>query len=96
MTVGIWVLGNQLWRGQAALASGEGDRSATPVLLIESHQFAQERPYHRQKLVLVWSAMAHFAQDLEAEAGRSPTAGPIRRRWPCGTGSRPTELPNYG
>ena len=67
MTVGIWVLGNQLWRGQAALASGASDRSATPVLLIESHQFAQERPYHRQKLVLVWSAMAHFAQNLEAE-----------------------------
>ena len=80
MTVGIWVLGNQLWRGQAALASGAGDRSATPVLLIESHQFARERPYHRQKLVLVWSAMA----------------GPTRRRWPYGTGSRPTELPNYG
>ncbi|MFM7323703.1 MAG: cryptochrome/photolyase family protein, partial [Nodosilinea sp.] len=65
MTVGIWVLGNQLWLGQAALASVAGDRSATPVLLIESHQFAQERPYHRQKLVLVWSAMGHFAEALE-------------------------------
>ena len=45
MTVGIWVLGDQLWCEQAALAS---DGSA-PVLLIESHRHAAERRYHRQK-----------------------------------------------
>ena len=65
MTVGIWVLGNQLWAAQAALASvGRGE---APVLLVESTQFAQERPYHKQKLVLVWSAMRHFAKALKAE-----------------------------
>ena len=63
MTVGIWVLGDQLWCEQAALAS---DGSA-PVLLIESHRHAAERRYHRQKLVLVWSAMRHFATELEAD-----------------------------
>ena len=65
MTVGIWVLGNQLWAEQAALAS-VANRDA-PVLLVESTQFAQERPYHQQKLVLVWSAMRHFADALQAE-----------------------------
>jgi deoxyribodipyrimidine photolyase-related protein len=65
MAVGIWVLGHQLWPEQAALASCDRDRQNTPILLIEAKQFAQARPYHRQKLVLVWSAMRHFAQALE-------------------------------
>jgi deoxyribodipyrimidine photolyase-related protein len=64
MTVGVWVLGNQLWQGQAALASCD-QATATPVILIESLQHVRERPYHRQKLVLVWSAMRHFAHDLK-------------------------------
>ncbi|MGB3136646.1 MAG: cryptochrome/photolyase family protein [Nodosilinea sp.] len=66
MTTGVWVLGNQLWQDQTALASC-GDHKA-PVLLVESQGFAQERAYHRQKLVLVWSAMRHFADELK-EAG---------------------------
>jgi deoxyribodipyrimidine photolyase-related protein len=67
MAIGVWVLGNQLWRQQAALASCEEHRQQTPVLFIESEQFAQERPYHKQKLVLVWSAMRHFAVALKDE-----------------------------
>ncbi len=35
-----------------------------PVILIESLVHVQVRPYHRQKLVLLWSAMRHFAQEL--------------------------------
>jgi deoxyribodipyrimidine photolyase-related protein len=66
MTIGVWVLGNQLWQNQAALASCES--KDVPVLLVESLTFAQERHYHRQKLVLVWSAMRHFADELK-EAG---------------------------
>ncbi|MEO1593558.1 MAG: cryptochrome/photolyase family protein, partial [Cyanobacteria bacterium J06632_22] len=69
MTVGIWVLGDQLWQEQAALASCQ---LPCPVLLIESRQHVQQRPYHKQKLVLVWSAMRHFAQELET-AGWSVT-----------------------
>jgi deoxyribodipyrimidine photolyase-related protein len=72
MTVGVWVLGNQLWQQQAALESCQDRKSETPVFLIESQQFAQERPYHRQKLVLVWSAMRHFSQELK-DAGWSVT-----------------------
>ncbi len=63
MVIGVWVLGNQLWRDQAALASCASQNA--PVLLIESTQFAAERSYHKQKLVLVWSAMRHFADELK-------------------------------
>lgn len=66
MTTGVWVLGDQLWQGQAALASRQAQAATTPVILIESHDYGYGRPYHRQKLVLVWSAMRHFAQELEA------------------------------
>ena len=62
MTVGVWVLGDQLWRDQAALASAPH----APVIFIESHRHSIKRRYHRQKLVLVWSAMRHFAAELEA------------------------------
>ncbi len=65
MTVGIWVLGDQLWAGQAALQQRETQKTNTPVLLIEAVDYAQQRPYHYQKLVLVWSAMRHFAQELK-------------------------------
>jgi len=66
MTVGIWVLGDQLWSQQAALQGRADQRQQTPVILIESLSHGRQRPYHRQKLVLVWSAMRHFAADLEA------------------------------
>ncbi len=66
MTVGIWILGDQLWQGQSALASCEADKSNTPVILIESLSHVKERRYHQQKLILIWSAMRHFAQSLRA------------------------------
>ncbi|MEM6591853.1 MAG: cryptochrome/photolyase family protein [Cyanobacteria bacterium P01_C01_bin.73] len=64
MTTGVWVLGNQLWAEQSAIASRAEQAEDTPVILIESLEYAQERPYHQQKLVLVWSAMRHFAEAL--------------------------------
>jgi deoxyribodipyrimidine photolyase-related protein len=67
MTTGIWVLGDQLWTQQAAIASCEQKRNNTAVILIESLQYAKQRPYHRQKLVLIWSAMRHFAEHLRAK-----------------------------
>ncbi len=63
MTVGVWVLGDQLGAEQSALSSC-GDRPHTPVIFIESLRHSQELPYHLQKLVLVWSAMRHFAEEL--------------------------------
>ncbi|MBF2026564.1 MAG: cryptochrome/photolyase family protein [Oscillatoriales cyanobacterium C42_A2020_001] len=65
MTIGIWILGDQLWQEQAALQGCVPQRSKTPVILIESLQYVQERWYHKQKLVLVWSAMRHFATELK-------------------------------
>ncbi|MEB3309616.1 MAG: cryptochrome/photolyase family protein [Snowella sp.] len=64
MTTGIWILGDQLWTGQAALSSCKEVKNQTPVILIESHNYARQRPYHQQKLVLLWSAMRHFAEEL--------------------------------
>lgn len=70
MTTGVWVLGDQLWAGQSALQSCFPNPA--PVLFIESLHHAQKLPYHLQKLVLVWSAMRHFAQELR-QAGWSVT-----------------------
>jgi deoxyribodipyrimidine photolyase-related protein len=64
MTIGIWILGDQLWEQQAALQSCSHIKNV-PVIFIESLQHAQIRPYHQQKLTLVWSAMRHFAQELQ-------------------------------
>ena len=66
MTTGIWVLGNQLSLQQSALKSFAENRQNTPIILIESLNYAKQRPYHQQKLVLVWSAMRHFAEELRA------------------------------
>lgn len=72
MTIGVWVLGDQLWAEQSALFSCAEEKLQSKVIFIESIYHAQELPYHLQKLVLVWSAMRHFAQELE-QAGWSVT-----------------------
>ncbi len=77
MTIGIWILGDQLWMGQSALQSLEPQRQTTPVIFIESLQHTQKLPYHLQKLVLVWSAMRHFAEELR-QAGWPVT---YRQSW---------------
>ncbi|ARV60512.1 cryptochrome/photolyase family protein [Nostocales cyanobacterium HT-58-2] len=63
MTIGVWILGDQLWVEQAALQSCCA-MEKIPVIFIESLRHVQVRPYHCQKLVLVWSAMRHFAEEL--------------------------------
>ena len=62
--VGVWVLGDQLHQAQRALATHKPGQAR--VLLIESSSVLGWRAYHRQKLVLVWSAMRHFAAELRA------------------------------
>lgn len=61
MTIGIWVLGDQLCLDQSAL---QNLAITNPIILIESLDHVRVRPYHQQKLILVWSAMRHFAQTL--------------------------------
>ncbi len=64
MTAGIWILGDQLWSQQTALSGAIASPEKPPVILIESLRHVRERPYHRQKLILIWSAMRHFASEL--------------------------------
>ncbi|MFM7549740.1 MAG: cryptochrome/photolyase family protein [Cyanobacteriota bacterium] len=61
---GIWVLGDQLHQAQSAVAAHQP--ATARVLLVESSSVLGWRAYHRQKLVLVWSAMRHFAEELRA------------------------------
>ncbi len=67
MTIGIWILGDRLDKNQAALKSCQDLKSQVSVILIESLDHIKIRPYHQQKLVLVWSAMRHFALELEQD-----------------------------
>ena len=67
MTTGIWILGDRLTKKQLTLQNDRDDKDKTPVILIESNNYVRQRPYHRQKLVLVWSAMRHFARELQAD-----------------------------
>ena len=67
MTIGIWILGDRLTKKQSNLQDNRDNREQTPVILIESYNYVRQRSYHQQKLVLVWSAMRHFAQELKRE-----------------------------
>jgi len=61
----VWVLGDQLARHRGALAGRHpGD---CRVLLVESDALVASARWHRQRLHLVLSAMAHFALELRDE-----------------------------
>ena len=60
-----WILGDQLTLKASSLEGlhpGEGT-----VLMIESLEHCRRLPFHKQKLVLVWSAMRHFAEELRSK-----------------------------
>ncbi len=59
----VMVLGDQLTRRVGPLEGA--DPAAVNVLMVESDALARARPHHRQKLALVFSAMRHFADELE-------------------------------
>ncbi|MDY6818995.1 MAG: cryptochrome/photolyase family protein [Halobacteriales archaeon] len=61
----VLVLGDQLTRSVGPLARRPDER----VCLIEARAFAERLPYHPHKLILVFSAMRHFRDELRA-AGR--------------------------
>ncbi|MGQ9896336.1 MAG: cryptochrome/photolyase family protein [Acidobacteriota bacterium] len=60
----IWILGDQLVRRHPAFEKVE--RSKTRVLMIESVAHARRVRYHKQKLVFLFSAMRHYAEELRA------------------------------
>ncbi|WP_373479869.1 cryptochrome/photolyase family protein [Geminocystis sp.] len=67
MSIGIWILGNQLSHENTALNSILTEKLSAKIIFIESLNFVQQRCYHQQKLIFIWSAMRHFAQQLQAE-----------------------------
>ncbi len=64
--ISVWIPGNQLLRDHPALLRAEREvgRENICILLIETRARAASLPYHRQKLVLVLSAMRHYAERL--------------------------------
>ena len=61
----VWVLGDQLNRQVGPLAGRSPDECR--VLLVESDAKIVSKPWHRQRLHLILSAMRHFAAELKAE-----------------------------
>lgn len=64
--VTVWIPGNQLLPEHPAITRAEREvgRDNVRVLLIESAARASRLPYHRRKLVMVLSAMRHYAAEL--------------------------------
>jgi len=64
--ISVWILGDQLLDQHPALAaaSKETQVEEVKVVLIESAERIRQRPYQRKKLVLLLSAMRHYAQEL--------------------------------
>ena len=57
-----WILGTQLHPDVGPLARAP---SGSRVLLIEAHDFARRKPYHHDKLAIMFSGMRHFRDELE-------------------------------
>ena len=57
----FWILGNQLSHELAMLKDMKED---DVIVMIEATWRATWRPYHKQKLALIFSAMRHFAEEL--------------------------------
>ncbi|GCF12611.1 cryptochrome/photolyase family protein [Haloarcula mannanilytica] len=62
----VWLRGDHLTRRAGPVAR----RPDESVLLIEAKSFARKLPYHPHKLVLLFSAMRHFREDLRADGRR--------------------------
>jgi deoxyribodipyrimidine photolyase-related protein len=65
-TVSVWILGDQLLARHTALAAAEQAvrRGNVRVVLVESVARSRRLPYQRKKLVLLFSAMRHYAEEL--------------------------------
>ena len=65
----VWILGDQLLEQHPALTNAEREhgRDRLRVVLVESVERTRKFPYQRKKLVLVFSAMRHYAKRLRAE-----------------------------
>lgn len=78
--VTVWILGDQLLQTHPAIerAKTKSGQGQVRVLMIESEQRLSRQPYQRKKLVLLLSAMRHYAQfwrqeGLQVDYRREPT-----------------------
>ena len=67
--ISVWILGDQLLLRHPALLAAEEqtDRAQISILLVESEARKRRLPYQRKKLVLLISAMRHYAARLRAQ-----------------------------
>ncbi len=82
-----FILGDQLSRSVSALAGIDPARDV--VLMVEVAEETSYVPHHKQKIVLVLSAMRHFAAELRAEGLRVDY---VHLEDPANTGSFGGEL----
>lgn len=66
MAVTVWILGDQLLASHPALAPYLEDKDRVRIVIIESQARLRRLPYHRKKLVLLVSAIRHYAGYLRA------------------------------
>jgi deoxyribodipyrimidine photolyase-related protein len=69
-TASVWILGDQLMAAHPALAAATawaGGRDQVRVVLVESAGRLRKIPYQRKKLVLLLSAMRHYAHALRGQ-----------------------------
>ncbi|MBU6375807.1 MAG: cryptochrome/photolyase family protein [Bdellovibrionales bacterium] len=63
MSTTIWILGDQLSLGNAALLQGK--KSQDRILMIESPRALKKLTYHKHRLILILSASRHFSSELK-------------------------------
>ena len=68
-TASVWIIGDQLLEAHPALiaATAQHGRDNVRVLLVESSRRLTHLPYQRKKLVLLLSAMRHYAKSLRTQ-----------------------------
>ena len=67
--VAVWILGDQLLADHPAIVKAEEEvgREGVQVVMVESEQRLQRHPYQAKKLVLLLSAMRHYAEQLRSQ-----------------------------
>ena len=65
-SISVWILGDQLLQSHPALEAVRAQSAPVQVVMVESLSQASRRPYQRKKLVLLFSAMRHYAGQLQA------------------------------
>lgn len=69
VTVSAWTLGDQLLHQHPALKAARQlvPQDSIRVVLVQSHRRSQRLPHHARKLVLLFSAMRHYADWLRGQ-----------------------------